>query len=66
MKVIGGVLLAAVLALPLGAQESASSPMLYETEQAGERLFLQRCSVCHLPSPAGDTYGPPFEQTIAP
>lgn len=64
MRVVAGVLLAGVLALPLGAQESASRPTLSETEQAGERLFLQRCSVCHLPSPAGQTYGPPLSTRL--
>ena len=64
MRVVAGVLLAGVLALPLGAQESASRPTLSETEQAGERLFLQRCSVCHLPSPAGQTYGPPLSKQL--
>ena len=62
--VCGFVLVLFLVAVPLGAQQAASRPVLSETEQAGERLFLQRCSVCHLPSPAGETYGPPLSRRL--
>ena len=51
------------LAQPLAAQEEVarmvSGKSLSETEKAGQKLFLQRCSVCHLGvPPAYETYGP--------
>ena len=45
------------------AQKSSSSAALSPTELAGKKMFVQRCSICHLP-PLGrsaDTkpFGPP-------
>lgn len=35
--------------LPLAAQSAPASASLSAAELAGKKLFLQRCSVCHLP-----------------
>ena len=31
------------------SQQAAQTPALSERELAGKKLFLQRCSLCHLP-----------------
>lgn len=52
------------LLAPLLAQRPAPSPPLSERELAGKKLFLQRCSLCHLPplnepaDPDPQAYGP--------
>ena len=43
--------------VPLPPSKSLSAPQL-----AGKKLFVQRCSVCHLPGlPSYSTYGPPLD-----
>ena len=55
-------LLAGALRLP--AQQPAQTPPLSERELAGKKLFLQRCSICHMPplntpqDPDPKPYGP--------
>lgn len=34
---------------PLLSQQAAQTPTLSQRELAGKKLFLQRCSLCHLP-----------------
>jgi mono/diheme cytochrome c family protein len=41
------------------AQSVGSGKSLSETEKAGRRMFVDRCSVCHLGvPPKNETYGP--------
>lgn len=53
--------------LAMVTQLSVSAQQLSEDELAGKKLFLQRCSVCHMPAPlvihnpALPTYGPKLE-----
>jgi mono/diheme cytochrome c family protein len=48
---------------PLKSQESGKS--LSAHAQRGEKLYFQRCSVCHLSTaPKYQTYGPPLHQEI--
>ena len=51
-------LFAALLPVPMAAQ-LLSAKGLSETERAGMRVFLQRCSICHLGVP-------PQHQTLGP
>jgi len=50
--------------LLLGPPMPAQTPPLYERELAGKKLFLQRCSICHMPplntpeDPDPKPYGP--------
>jgi mono/diheme cytochrome c family protein len=42
-----------------------SSRSLSETERAGKKLFIQRCSVCHLPGTLTSmTYGPLLDKKV--
>ena len=55
MVVVGGQLLA------LHAQQGPPSSKLSGKELAGKKVFLQRCSICHMPplnDPEGQPYGP--------
>ncbi len=55
----------AVAALPLAAQQTPPSSSLTPTERVGERLFLQRCSLCHLGSaPTYKPYGPALDGLV--
>jgi len=46
-------------------QNRGSGKPLTEMEQAGEKLFFQRCSVCHLGIPPRyPTYGPLLDQQL--
>ena len=46
-------------------QNRSSSKPMTETEKAGEKLFFQRCSVCHLGIPPRyPTYGPLLDQQL--
>ena len=46
-------------------QNRGSGQPLTETEKAGEKLFFQRCSVCHLGIPPRyPTYGPLLDQQL--
>src|SRR6516162_10177140 len=49
------------------AQNSGGGKSLSKTEKAGEKLFLQRCSLCHLGyAYSYVTYGPPlYNELIA-
>lgn len=41
------------------------APKLSESERAGERLYLQRCALCHSgTAPAYATYGPPLDSEV--
>ena len=56
---IGLIVMAGVL--PLLAQQGPPSSKLSGKELAGKKLFLQRCSICHMPplnDPDGQPYGP--------
>ena len=54
-----------VFAAPLAAQQTPPSASLSATEHAGEKLFLQRCSLCHLGSaPTYKPYGPPLDGIV--
>ena len=50
------------------AQTGASSPVLSKTELAGKKIFMQRCSLCHLPplGRPGDAkaFGPPLNGVV--
>ena len=62
MKLVLWIAVAGLLAgaIPLGAQTAKLS----ERETAGKKLFLQRCSICHMPplntpeDPDPKPYGP--------
>jgi mono/diheme cytochrome c family protein len=77
-RLIGPVVLIVPLLLPLPARNSAPaekqaapkaalvplppSRSLSASQLAGKKLFVQRCSVCHLPGlPSYSTYGPPLD-----
>ncbi|MBI4465069.1 MAG: cytochrome c [Acidobacteria bacterium] len=45
---------------PLAAQQSRSEAAPSVPEQAGKKLFLQRCSLCHLPRLNDPTTPDPF------
>jgi mono/diheme cytochrome c family protein len=53
--------------LPVVAQQVVIAQELSDSELAGKILFLQRCSVCHMPAPRQQalpelpTYGPKLE-----
>ena len=55
------------VALSLAAPLTVSAQQLSGDELAGKKLFLQRCTVCHMPAPlqfdnpALPTYGPKLE-----
>ena len=51
------------LAQPLAAQ-TVSAKGLSETEKVGLRLFVQRCSVCHLAVPQYKPYAPLLDQEV--
>src|SRR5438093_13603541 len=56
LTTIGALLLGGVC---LRAQQTPPSASLSPEQRAGEKLFLQRCSVCHLGSaPTYKPYGP--------
>lgn len=53
------------LAPLLAAQNSGDSKSLSKTEKAGEKLFLQRCSLCHLGyAYRYVTYAPPLHKEL--
>ena len=60
--IFAACLLAGALRLP--AQQASRTPQLSERELAGKKLFLQRCSICHMPplntpeDPDPKPYGP--------
>jgi mono/diheme cytochrome c family protein len=60
MRVLIWLSMSALFLMPLrAAQHPSDSKTLSKTEKAGEALFLQRCSVCHLGYPLKfNTYGP--------
>jgi mono/diheme cytochrome c family protein len=69
-SVFAGLLLAAFVLMylpsPLRAgQEHDSRAPLSQTERTGKRLFLQRCSLCHLGMPTKyQTYAPVLHNEI--
>ena len=59
LGMIGLIVMAGVL--PSRAQQGPPSSKLSGKELAGKKLFLQRCSICHMPplnEPDGQPYGP--------
>ena len=62
LGIITASLLVGVLRLP--AQQASQTSPLAERELAGKKLFLQRCSICHMPplntpeDPDSQPYGP--------
>ena len=56
-----------IFGLPMAMQHSSLAQQLSANELAGKKLFLQRCTVCHMPAPsqladpALPTYGPKLE-----
>jgi len=65
LPVMGKLIQVAVLLLI--AQQSVSAQQITANELAGKKLFLQRCSICHMPAPLNfynpelPTYGPKLE-----
>ena len=58
------LLLVALLPKPLAAQ-TLSAKGLSEAERSGLKLFLQRCSICHLGVPPRyQTYGPLLHKEV--
>src|SRR4051794_11713254 len=58
------LLLIAILPKPIAAQ-TPSAKGLSETERSGLKLFLQRCSICHLGVPPRyETYGPLLHKEV--
>ena len=56
--------LLAISLMPMTAQ-TLSDKGLSETERSGLRLFLQRCSICHLGvSPRYQTFGPLLHKEV--
>ena len=52
-----------LVSLPLHAQQAASTPS--QGQKAGERLYLQRCALCHSgTAPLFETYGPPLTGSL--
>lgn len=65
MKTIARLLVLISLGAPLAAQQTPPSASLTPTERAGERVFLQRCSLCHLGSaPTYKPYGPRLDGLV--
>ena len=63
-SLVGSLALILFLSQPLAAQ-MGSGKKLSETEKEGQRLFLQRCSVCHLGVPPEyETYGPSLSKEV--
>lgn len=59
--------LALTVAAALHAQQATTKPAdrMSESEKAGERLYLQRCALCHSgTAPAYETYGPPVDSEV--
>jgi mono/diheme cytochrome c family protein len=47
------------------AQQTPATASLTATERTGEKLFLQRCSLCHLGSaPTYQPWGPPLDGRV--
>ena len=58
-----GLWLVLLLLPSVDAQQTA--PSLSETEKAGQRLYLQRCALCHSgTAPLYVTYGPPLDSQL--
>lgn len=59
-----------LLVVMIACQQSVYAQNISENEFAGKKLFLQRCSVCHMPAPSQQlspdlpTYGPKLEGFI--
>jgi mono/diheme cytochrome c family protein len=68
LPVLGKLLM--IVVFPIVVQQSVLAQQLSESELAGKKLFLQRCSVCHMPAPSQlhlpelPTYGPKLEGYI--
>ena len=61
MKLSRWALLALIAASPIavGAQQPAAEKSLNATRKLGQRVFEQRCGICHAPARAGfQMYGP--------
>ena len=56
----------ALIAASAFAQQTPPTASLSPAERVGEKLFLQRCSLCHLGSaPTYEPYGPPLDGVVA-
>ena len=66
-KAVYTLLLTATL---VSLQQTAYAQQLSDSQFAGKKLFLQRCSMCHMPAPSQQldpdlpTYGPKLEGFI--
>jgi mono/diheme cytochrome c family protein len=50
------------------AQRESPAGSLSAKEIAGKKLFMQRCSLCHLPplnAPEGRSFGPPLKNLVS-
>ena len=66
MNTLARVFVLFLFGVPAAAQQTAPSASLSPTERAGEKLFLQRCSLCHLGSaPTYKPYGPRLDGVVA-
>ena len=52
------------LSIPLFSQQAPAKPGLSEAELKGKKLFLQRCSICHLPPLYEDESVRPYGPTL--
>jgi mono/diheme cytochrome c family protein len=66
LSTIAAILTVGLTVLSHAAQQTPPSASLTATERVGERLFLQRCSLCHLGSaPTYKPYGPALDGLVA-
>jgi mono/diheme cytochrome c family protein len=62
--------LISIAVLSIVVHQSSTAQQLSESELTGKKLYLQRCSVCHMPAPSQlhlselPTYGPKLEGFI--
>ena len=63
----GFVFLGALAGALLAAQKESPAATPSAKEIAGRKLFVQRCSICHLPplnEPQGRSFGPPLKNFV--
>jgi mono/diheme cytochrome c family protein len=64
---VGIVLLVEASGALQAAQKESPAGSLTAKEFAGKKLFVQRCSLCHLPplnEPQGKSFGPPLKNFV--
>lgn len=65
VRTFAPLLLIALCPVVLAAQEARTDSSLSDTQMVGQRLFLQRCGVCHLqPTYTGRLFGPALYKDI--